>query len=456
MTGTGGRFGAAPAFWLTAAAFTITMLGTTLPTPLYPAYEARFSFGPLVVTVVFATYAVGVLAALLGFGRASDTIGRRPSLLLGLSASAVSAVVFLVAGQVNSGGLALLLVGRFLSGLSAGVFTGTATATLADFAGKEHTLRGSLVAAVANIGGLGLGPLLAGALARYVSRPLATCFVVDLVLVAAAVVAITTIPEPVTVITPRRLTFQRLGVPVALRAIFIQASTAGFAGFAVLGFFTAVSPATLALLGHHNPFLTGVVVLVVFAASAAGQAVSVRPALRTALLSGTAILIVGIALVGIAIAATSLALLVVGGIVTGGGQGLSFRAALGSITGASPVEQRAAVSSTFFAACYVGISLPVIGVGIGSRAFGLSHTAEVFAGIIAGLSLLALVTFLIGFLPTHLYHAARRWRLRQRLGQAENTLAATRALVGVPPRPVPATVPTPADPVEPPLPGELS
>jgi predicted MFS family arabinose efflux permease len=382
---------AGPAFWLTAGAFTVTMIGTTLPTPLYPAYEQRFDFGSLTVTVVFATYAVGVLLALLGFGRASDTLGRRPVLLSGLTSAAMSSGVFLVVSTVHTGGLTLLLVGRLLSGLSAGIFTGTATATLADLGG-ERKLRASLTAAVANIGGLGLGPLLAGLLARYVAAPLRTCFIVHLGLLVLAVTAILLIPETVQVSGPHRLQMQRLGVPANLRAIFIQAGTAGFAGFAVLGFFTAVSPATLGLLGHHNPFVTGLVVFAVFAASAVGQAVSVRPSVRTALLTGTATLVVGIAIVGTGIGAKSLALLVIGGVVAGLGQGLSFRSALGSITGASPANQRAAVSSSFFATCYVGISLPVIGVGAATNAYGLVHTGEVFAGIIAALSLLALAS----------------------------------------------------------------
>jgi MFS family permease len=386
------RVGSGAGFWITAVAFTATMLGTTLPTPLYPTYEQRFGFGALTVTVVFATYAVGVLLALVLVGRASDTLGRRPALLAGLTMAGLSSVVFLIVGNVHSGGLALLLLGRLLSGLSAGIFTGTATAALADFAGNDHRLRGSLTAAVANIGGLGLGPLVAGALARYVADPLTTPFVVHLVLVVLAVAAIMAIPEPVDVSRPWRLKVAQLGVPSDLRATFIQAGTAGFAGFAVLGFFTAVSPAALALLGHHNPLLTGAVVFAVFAASAAGQIVSVRPAVRTSLLSGTAILIVGIAGVGTAIGTSSLALLVIGGAISGLGQGLSFRSALGSITGASPEDQRAAVSSSFFAVCYVGISLPVVGVGAASNAYGLVHTGEVFAGIIGLLSLAALAS----------------------------------------------------------------
>src|SRR2546421_9691812 len=110
------------AFVGAAYAFAVTMLGTTLPTPLYPLYQRRFGFSELMITVIFATYTAGVICALLLLGGLSDEIGRRPMLGLGLAFSALSAVAFLLAN-----GLGLLLVGRVLSGLSAGAFTGTAT-----------------------------------------------------------------------------------------------------------------------------------------------------------------------------------------------------------------------------------------------------------------------------------------------------------------------------------------
>src|SRR5947209_17020964 len=119
------RLGRSAAFALTAYAFAVTMLGTTLPTPLYTLYRERFGFSELMITVIFATYAAGVIAALLMVGRLSDEIGRRPVLLPGLALSALSAVCFLLANS-----LVPLLAGRVLSGLSAGIFTGTATATL--------------------------------------------------------------------------------------------------------------------------------------------------------------------------------------------------------------------------------------------------------------------------------------------------------------------------------------
>jgi MFS family permease len=75
--------------------------------------------------VVFATYVAGVLAALLVFGRWSDVVGRHPMLLLAIAFTVGSAAVFLVATGVDD-----LLLRRVLSGLSAGVATGTATAAV--------------------------------------------------------------------------------------------------------------------------------------------------------------------------------------------------------------------------------------------------------------------------------------------------------------------------------------
>ena len=115
------------AFWLLALVFAATMLGTTLPTPLYVIYQARWHFSSAMVTVTFAVYAAGVLAALLLAGRSSDQAGRKPVLAAALGISALSTAVFVLAP-----GLGALLAARIMSGLSAGLMTGTATAALTE------------------------------------------------------------------------------------------------------------------------------------------------------------------------------------------------------------------------------------------------------------------------------------------------------------------------------------
>ena len=60
-----------------------------------------------------------------------------------------SALVFLAADSV-----AVLLVGRLLSGLSAGIVTGTATAAILESAPLRWSTRSAAVATVANLGAL--------------------------------------------------------------------------------------------------------------------------------------------------------------------------------------------------------------------------------------------------------------------------------------------------------------
>ena len=90
------------AFWLLALVFAATMLGTTLPTPLYVIYQARWHFSAAMVTVTFAVYAAGVLAALLLAGRSSDQAGRKPVLAAALGLSALSTAVFVLAPDLGA------------------------------------------------------------------------------------------------------------------------------------------------------------------------------------------------------------------------------------------------------------------------------------------------------------------------------------------------------------------
>jgi MFS family permease len=373
-------------------AFAVAMGGTTLPTPLYPTYREEFGFSQFVVTIIFATYAVGVIAALVLFGSMSDQVGRRRALVPGLLLSALSAVAFLAAS-----GLGLLLVGRFLSGLSAGIFTGTATVAIVELAGPQNRNRATLMATVANLGGLGCGPLLAGVLAQYAGHPLRLPFLVDLALLVPAVLAVLWMPETVEAPGPFRLRVQRPTVPAQVRPVFVRGAIAGFAGFAVLGLFTSVAPAFLGQeLGVHNAAAVGLIVFAVFAASTLGQLALDRVSGHRGLAAGCGGLAVGMAVLAVGLAVSSLTLLVVGGCIAGFGQGLSFRAALAAVNQDAPSDQRAAVASTFFVVAYVALSLPVLGIGLLATAVSLKAAGLVFSGVVILLALVAIGLLLRG------------------------------------------------------------
>lgn len=372
-------------FFAVALTFVVTMMGTTLPTPLYPIYQQQLGFSELMVTVIFAVYACGVIGALILVGGWSDQIGRRPMLAAGLLFSAASAGCFLWGG-----GLLPLLFGRVFSGISAGIFTGTATVAVVELAPPAWAGRATLIATAANMGGLGLGPLVAGLLAQYLAWPVHLCFVLDLILVGLAGFAVWLAPETARRPAQPRLRMQWPSVPGELGGVFVPAAIAGFAGFAVLGLFTAIAPAFLGdILHFSNRALTGLVVFILFVASTAGQVGQGRLPAGWRLPLGCVGLIIGMIFVGLALVWASLALLIVGASVAGIGQGVAFRAGMGEVTAASPATRRGEVASTFFVVVYIALSLPVVGLGLAAGLIGLTASGVIFTAAVALLALLA-------------------------------------------------------------------
>ncbi|TXS52967.1 MFS transporter [Streptomyces sp. t39] len=379
--GTTGTSRRRPGYLAAAAVFAAGMAGTTLPTPLYGLYRDELGFSELTVTLVFATYAAGVILTLLLAGNHSDTAGRRPVLLCALAFAAASAVCFLL-----EDGLPLLYAGRLLSGFSAGLLSGAGTVTVMELAPPGRRSRAGFAATAANMGGLGCGPLLAGFLAEYAPWPLTLPFLTHLALLAVAATVVLALPETVGNARPgARPQPQGLYAPPQVRGVFAPAAMAAFAGFSLLGLFTAVAPSFLAeTLGEKNLAVCGVVVFTVFLASTGGQALTGRFAARTALPLGCLVLVAGLLLVGSSLWVKSLPLLVLGGVCGGIGQGLAFRSGLTAVGDAAPAAHRAATVSSFFVVAYAGISLPVIGVGaltvwLGLRDAGLTFTACVTA-----------------------------------------------------------------------------
>jgi MFS family permease len=365
--------------------FAAVMVSTTLPTPLYAIYAHRLSLKPFMITIIFAAYAVGVLAALLLFGRLADLAGRKPVLIAAVAVSAISGVVFITTSNLTG-----LFVGRFLSGISAGLVTGAATAYISELYGDRS--RGGLVATIANMGGLGLGPLVSGLLAQHAPDPTKLPYAVGIALLLPALLVLivpdTIAREPGGVRTGLRP--QRLGVPPDMRIAFAAASIAGFVGFALLGFITSLVGSFLAQgLTDHSHQTAGIVPFLVFAAGTGGQVVAGRWSTRHALLIGLAVAPVGLALITAALPADSLALFVCGGIVGGAGVGVAFRAAVVSIAARAPDERRGEVLSTFFVIAYIGITLPVIGAGVlitSSTLFIATVSLAVFVAALAAIA----------------------------------------------------------------------
>jgi multidrug resistance protein len=139
----------------------VDMLGSLIVIPLLPFYALHFHATPQLVGWLLASFSIAQLIAAPIWGRVSDRYGRRPALLIGLSASAVAFVVF---GLATS--LWLLFLSRIVQGMGGGT-TGVAQAYVSDTVEREHRARALGWLSAATNAGVVIGPGIASLSAHW-------------------------------------------------------------------------------------------------------------------------------------------------------------------------------------------------------------------------------------------------------------------------------------------------
>jgi MFS family permease len=372
-------------FWACAFMFLTLAAFTTVPSPLYGLYQARDGFSEFMLTVIYAAYAIGVIGALALAGHLSDWYGRKRLLIPAAGLAIVSAIVFLAWRSVPG-----LLVARVLSGIAIGLTQSTATAYLAELHARHRPgapgTRAQVTATTVNMGGLGVGALVAGLLAQWVADPLTVPYVVFLVATVTALVAVVLSPETRQAIKPRpRYRPQRASVPAEARGEFYAAAVSAFIVFAAMGLFAGLSGLFLVVALHRpSHALAGVTLFTVFSAGVIAQLATVTWPLRRVLGAGMALMLLGLAgtVTAVWLPAPSLALFILGGAVTGAGGGAIFKGAVGTVIRVSRPESRAEALTGTYLAAFVGLSVPIVGAGV-ALAEGVSPRVTLLAFAIA-------------------------------------------------------------------------
>src|SRR5437899_1469330 len=138
---------------LIAVAF-VDMIGFAMIFPLLPFYALKLHAQPQTIGIIIAAFSGAQLISAPGWGRFSDRYGRRPALLVGLSASAIAYVVF---GFANA--LWLLFLSRLVQGAGGGTVS-VIQAYVADALAPEERAKGLGWLSAATNAGVALGPAL--------------------------------------------------------------------------------------------------------------------------------------------------------------------------------------------------------------------------------------------------------------------------------------------------------
>jgi MFS family permease len=267
----------------------VLLLGSNLPTPLFPVYAKVYGLSPLGVTLLFATYTVLVIPALFVFGPLSDVKGRRELLIGAIVVAAVAAGLFAAAR-----GIALLFAAQAVQAMALGALQGTAAPTLIEQDPTERRRRASTIASALTVSGAAAGPLLAGLLAQYAVLPQRLGYLVEVGLLAIALVL-------VAAALPSRRDRQpwqprRPSVPAEIRRPFAVAGASAFVAWAVTGLFLALIPSyVIVVLGDDNLAPGGGIVALMLGSSAIVQLAGQRLESLRAQTLGLIVMIVGVA-----------------------------------------------------------------------------------------------------------------------------------------------------------------
>ena len=139
----------------------VDMIGFMIVLPLLPFYALKLNASPETIGQLIASYSIAQLVAAPIWGRVSDRYGRRPALLIGLSASAAAYLVFGLASSVW-----LLFLSRLVQGAGGGT-TGVAQAYVADTVDPADRARALGWLSAATSAGVMVGPAIGSSAAHF-------------------------------------------------------------------------------------------------------------------------------------------------------------------------------------------------------------------------------------------------------------------------------------------------
>lgn len=373
------------AFSVTTAVTLIA--GTAVPTPLYHTYQMTLGLSAVTVTIIFASYAYSVLAALLTAGSLSDYLGRKPMIVAAMGLSVISLLMFLTANSAWS-----LIIARVMQGFAIGIGTTTLGAAILD-TDRPHA---PMLNGVVNFIGLAAGAATAGVLVSFAPFPTRLVFIVLLVLLLLEATILVFMPETTTRRAGAvRALIPRVGLPGSTRQTFARITPVNIAAWALGGFYLSLMPTLVITATHLTLPLVGASVVALLMVSAAVSVVLLRNTdARRELIGASIFLTLGVLVTLAGVAASNVVLLLGGAMIAGLGYGASFSGTLRSLLPLVGPDSRAGLLATFYVESYLALSVPAIIAGLVSPVVGLAATAYCYGGVVIVLTTISFVATL--------------------------------------------------------------
>jgi MFS family permease len=174
-----------------------------------------------------------------------------------------------------------------------------------------------------------------------------------------------------------------VSVPSTARREYFVTAAGAFTSFALFGLFTSLTPKLLAAsAGTSSALLSGAVSCAVFLFGVLAQLWSGRLGLDRQLTVGVGALVGGVAVLLVGGVAGSLTLFVLAGALAGAGAGLLFKGAMASAARLADPAAKGEAAAGVFLAGYLGLTVPIMGLGAAARYVSLTTGLIAFCLVI--------------------------------------------------------------------------
>lgn len=371
-------------FWVIASVVTLSVWASGAPTMVYPVYYREWHISSVDITTIFALYPISLVLTMVVFGGISDYVGRRITLIAGMSAMAVGVLFFALAQDIG-----WLYPGRVLQGAGVGLAMSAASAGLVEFNPSSKLSRAASINTAANAVGFGSALVIGGALVQYAPDPEHFAYWMLLAFVLAGIMLLLFLPpNPPGTLAEGRWRPRGIVVPRGLGWIVFVAAFVMTAAYSTGSVMQSLgSQLVETMVGTTNAFVAGIFLAAAPVALASTAILARRVPPKLSIIIGGPICAAGMMFNLAGGLMASAPLFVAGTLLGGCGYGFLFLGGLGLINRWAPVHHRAQTLSVVYLVGFFGQAIIAYFVGLTATNAGLPVAMEIWLSVVGFLCL---------------------------------------------------------------------
>ena len=338
----------------------IIYAASSSPIPLYSNYQIILNLTKANLSTTAVTYFIGTVISLLFFGRISDYIGRRKSIIVTIIISVIGCLLFIF---INS--YYMFLFARLVQGLSCGLASSCVAAYMVDTTPQGSTKISAILTSGSTMIGLTLGSFGSAGLITLNSSLISLVYEIIIAVLLCCIILIVLSPETVeekngvlTVIRPH------VEMPKNIKNFMIPAGAIFISTWAIGGFYQAFS-STIALtqFGVSNVLLAALIFSSLMAPQILGNTLIKYISTFKAQKLGMILFSIAMILIVQTFIQGNVILFVVLSLLSAIFIGISFASTMEIILSRITANQRAGVLSTIYLISYGGPAIINLIVG---------------------------------------------------------------------------------------------